>query len=126
VSNVQLVGVSSTIALHDVKGMTRPEQDQFIKEVATDLHNKLRDMVANCAPASPIAFQVEGPFDDPLQGVIWVHTLAAHFDLDSLPRTCEAIRIELEGTATPTERQRITTVERPKPAPKAVEGGDQS
>lgn len=114
-ADVRMVGVSNTIGLHDVQGMTDPEQDEFIKEVATGLHNRLRDMVANGRPAkgTDLVFQVTGPHQDPLQGTIWVHTLAGHFDLDALPVECEAVKIHRTGTETPQERQVINLQARP-------------
>lgn len=108
-TDIRLVGVSSTIKLDDVQDMASDrDQDDFIKEVAADLEKKLRDMVADARPVSPLAFQVTGPHTDPIQGVIWVHTLTGQFDLDLLPPTCEAVRIHREGVETPrTERPRI-------------------
>lgn len=113
-TDVRLLGVSSTITLHDVKGMTEPEQDAFITEVAKDMQNRLRDMVAGRQPAkgTDLVFQVTGPHSDPLQGTIWVHTLAGHFDLDDLPPECEAVRIHRDGVETPRERQVINLASR--------------
>jgi hypothetical protein len=103
-TDIRMVGVSSTIPMHDVQTMGgEAAQDQFIKEVATDLVTKLRDMVADHRPVGDLAFQVTGPHQDPLQGLIYVHTVTGNWDLDLLPPTCEAVRIHREGVETPRD-----------------------
>lgn len=107
-TDIRQVGASSTIPLHDVQGMgSDAAQDAFIKEAATHLQQKLRDMVADARPIGDLVFQVTGPHEDPLQGTIYVHTILGNFDMDTLSPTCEAYRIHHEGVEVPRERTRI-------------------
>lgn len=91
-----MVGVSSAIRMSDVQTMGGDAaQDYFIREAAQDLQAKLQRFVGGATPRGEFVFQVQGPHDDPLQGMIYVHTLAAPFDLDALPTDCDAYRVHV-------------------------------
>lgn len=92
-TNLQTVGVSCTIKESDTNHATPAEQDRYIAEVAQRLVGDLRRFVADARPRSEFKFWVTGPHDDPLQGLIHVHHLAAAFDMDTLPTDCDAYRV---------------------------------
>lgn len=97
----ELVGVSKAVRESEVYMLSDREQDEFIREVALALTEDLRKFTGDAMPLSEAAFQVSGPHPDPLQGLIHVHTLAAQYDLDALPRDSDAYRVhvlEADGT----------------------------
>lgn len=99
-TRIQPVGVSNAVKMSDVAAMGGDAaQDQFIREAAQDLEQKLRRFVGDARPISDVAFQVTGPHSDPLQGLIYVHTLWANFDLDALPTDSDAYRTHVLGEA---------------------------
>lgn len=80
----QFIGVSSTIRENQINHLSDPEQDELIKQEGRRLEGELRTFVQDLPPLSEVVFTVEGPKHDPLQGKVWVHTMAAFFDLDRL------------------------------------------
>lgn len=92
----EMIGVTSAIKMADVRDMGGDAaQDMFIREAAKDLEQKLHRFVGGARPRGEFVFQVTGPHDDPIQGLIYVHTLAAPFDLDRLPTDCDAYRVHV-------------------------------
>lgn len=92
----EMMGVTSAVKMADVQDMGGDAaQDRFIRECAVDLEQKLRRFVGDARPAGDAVFQVTGPHSDPLQGLIYVHTLAAPFDPDTLPTDCDAYRVHV-------------------------------
>lgn len=96
-TGVKFIGVSSAIRNDQIDGLTDPEQDELIKAESQRLERALREFVGLAHPKGQLVFTVTGPHDDPLQGRIWVHTMAGHFALDDLPLGCEAYRVHVTG-----------------------------
>jgi len=70
----------------DVRNLSDREQDDFIKRVAEGMAQDMRERVKDAPPKSDVSFTVEGPFQDPIQGLVHVHTMACWFDLDEMAR----------------------------------------
>lgn len=96
-ARVELVGISKAIKETEVAHLTDAEQDDTIKRVADMMEGELRTFVAGARPDRdrPLMFVVRGPFNDPIQGTIHVHTMAGWFDLDDLPRDSDAYRVHV-------------------------------
>lgn len=97
----ELIGVSKTVKDFDVNTLTDDEQDQFIQEVLKGCAEDLRRLVMDARPLSEFVATVTGPHNDPIQGMIHVHTVAAHFDLDTLDTNSDAYQVHVgkaEGT----------------------------
>lgn len=90
--NRKFIGVSAAVREDQINHLTESEQDEFIKTVAIRLEAELRMMVADARPLGDLVFQVQGPFEDPIQGRIHTHILAGWFDLDRLPTDCLAYK----------------------------------
>lgn len=90
-----MIGVSKAVKDSDVRHATDAEQDAYIREVAVALSVELRMFTGEAMPISEATFEVKGPVDDPLQGLIHVHTLAAHYDLDTLPTDSDAYAVHV-------------------------------
>lgn len=84
--------MSASIQETEVNHLTDAEQDELIARVAKKLVDDLQKFVGGARPRSEFKFWVTGPHEDPIQGRIHVHHLAAKFDLDELPNTCGAYR----------------------------------
>lgn len=93
-----MIGVSKSVKDSDVAGLTDDAQDQYIAQVLKACASDLHRLVGGALPLSDFAASVTGPHDDPIQGMIHVHTVAAQFDLDQLPPECDAYRVHV-GTA---------------------------
>lgn len=98
--NKQYLGVSMAVKDSDVANLTDAEQDQFIREVAQGLEGMLKDYVKGTQPlrGTDLVFDLQGPFNDPLQGHIHVHTLAGWFDMDAIPTDAQAYIVWRDGT----------------------------
>ena len=107
-TNAPMIGVSSMIRNDQINTLNDAEQDDLIKREAARLEGELRDFVGNAHPRGDLIFQVQGPYDDPLQGRVWVHVLAGHFALDDLPEGCGAYKVHVLGQ-TYTPPQDVTT-----------------
>lgn len=93
-----MIGVSKAVKEADVYLLSDNDQDLFIRQVGDALTQDLRKFTADAMPLSEHVFQVTGPHQDPLQGLIHVHTLTAQYDLDALPADSDAYRVHV-GTA---------------------------
>lgn len=93
----RFIGVSSAIRNDQIDGLTDPEQDELIKRESNRLEGELREFVGLAVPRGDLVFNVTGPHEDPIQGRIWVHTMAGHFALDELPANCPAYRVHVTG-----------------------------
>lgn len=80
----------------DVYALSDRDQDEFIKEVAQGMGREMRERTKDAIPLSEVVFQVTGPHNDPIQGLIHVHTMACWFDLDKMARDAP---FYLEATA---------------------------
>lgn len=68
----------------DVYRLTDAEQDQFIAEVAKGMAREMEERTKGARPIGDVAFTVVGPHNDPIQGLIHVHTISAWYDLDKV------------------------------------------
>lgn len=109
----ELVGVTSAIRDSEIRGLTDAEQDRVIAEEAQRLQRLFKDFVGGTRPYKdrPLAFQVTGPHDDPLQGKIHVHTVTGWVDLDLLPNDCEAYRVHVQAGGDVTVQAKPETVQ---------------
>lgn len=97
--NKQFLGVSIAVKDADIKDLTDPQQDEFIREVAKGLETMLKDYVKGLQPVrgTDLVFDLQGPFSDPLQGHIHVHTLSGWFDMDAMAHDAQARYVYLHG-----------------------------
>lgn len=68
----------------DVYRLSDSEQDHFIAEVAKGMAKEMEERTKQARPIGDVAFTVTGPHDDPIQGLIHVHTISAWYDLDKV------------------------------------------
>lgn len=95
-----LLGVSNTIREDQINLLTDAEQDVLIRDVLVHLEQELRQFVRDTPPAGDLFADVRGPFQDPLQGKVWTHTVGGWFPVDRLPTESEAYRTYLGPNAT--------------------------
>lgn len=107
-TGVKFIGVSSMIRNDQIADLSDGEQDELIKREALRLEGELREFVGLAHPRGELIFQVQGPYEDPLQGRVWTHTMAGHFALDDLPEKCGAYRVHVLGEDYAPERD-VTT-----------------
>lgn len=70
----------------DVYRLTDAEQDHFIREVNDAMVQEMRQRTKDARPeGGTFSLWVTGPHNDPIQGVVHVHHIAAWYDLDTLP-----------------------------------------
>lgn len=110
----EMLGVSSAIRDSEIASLTDAEQDRVIAEEGQRLQRELGKFVGGVEPykGRPLVFDVKGPVQDPLQGIIHVHTVAGYFDLDRLPNDCEAYRVHVQAGADVTVEAKAETVKR--------------
>lgn len=100
---IQMIGVSKTIRMFEIEHLSDPEQDELIKSILTSCERELAEMVGGAHPRGDLVAKVEGPYSDPIQGLIYIHTVAGHFELDELPLGSIAYKIHVSGEGyTPT------------------------
>jgi PIN domain nuclease of toxin-antitoxin system len=82
-------------------------QDQFIAEVLKSCARDLEIFTRGARPMSEFVASVTGPHDDPIQGMIHAHTIAAKFDLDTLDPASDAYRVHVLEADGVTEGNRL-------------------
>ena len=99
--------VMVSVAMREIEHLSPAEQDSFIALLGKRMESDLGVFVGLSRPIGDLVYDVQGPFADPLQGSIYVHTLTGNWVRDSLPDNCEAYRQFIQGNlperAAPTE-----------------------
>ena len=91
--------VSKSVRMREIERLTDEEQDQFIALLGQALERDLMEFVGNARPLGDLVYNVAGPFEDPLQGTIYVHTMVGNFRRAELPDGCRAYREFIQGNA---------------------------
>jgi hypothetical protein len=87
---VQSIGVTTAVRASEYAAMGRDEAKSWTKDAFRYLEVELRAYTGDATPVGAPTFQIDGPHDDPLQGMIMVMSVAAPYDVDTLPVTCKA------------------------------------
>lgn len=98
-----MIGVTKAVRDQDVFLLSDDDQDSYIKTVLEACTADLARFTGNARPLSDFVASVTGPHDDPLQGPIHVHTVAAKFDLDALAPETDAYRVHVLEAAGATQ-----------------------
>lgn len=86
----ELMGVSVALPLKEVEDWDRADWVSAIRHYQPELLSMLRNHVGGTQPATEPQLNVDGPHADPLQGQLYVMTVAAWFSPASLPPDCPA------------------------------------
>lgn len=89
-TDVRLMGVSKSVRHDQIRDLSDAEQDDLIREIGNLLEVELREFVKGAPHVGDLVYEVQGPYDDPLQGKVYVHTMAGNFDLDRLDHSSQA------------------------------------
>lgn len=84
------MGVTVAIPASVVEGVSRHDLADEFKDLAAQAEPGLRRFVGDAPPKGPLSVKIDGPVDDPLQGMIYSLTLAGPFDDADLPPDCDA------------------------------------
>lgn len=94
---------------HEVRDLTNDQQDQFIAELNDQMVRDMRTRTKDAKPeGGTFSLWVTGPHDDPLQGTVHVHNIAAWFDLDTMAHDAQFRLDYLTAGHTPTTHNPIT------------------
>lgn len=102
-----MIGVTKAVKDFEVAGLTDAEQDEYIGHVLKGCAADLEIFTRGARPLSEFVASVTGPHDDPIQGTIHVHTVAAKFDLDTLDPDSDAYRVHVLEADGVTEGNRL-------------------
>lgn len=91
--------VSKSVRMREIEHLNDNEQDQFIALLGQAMEQDLMEFVGNARPLGDLVYNVAGPYEDPLQGAIYVHTVVGNFRRTDLPDACRAYREFIQGNA---------------------------
>ena len=87
---IQSCGVTVALPGKDFSALDREGKATVLRDAYAMLEQRVREHVGHVKPKGQPTFQVDGPHDDPLQGPIYVVSLAVPVETDDLPPTCTA------------------------------------
>lgn len=87
---IQSAGVTIALPAKDFNDLTKAEMGETLREAYALLEVRVREHVGGVTPKGQPAFQMDGPHEDPIQGPIYVVSLAVPIETDDLPPTCTA------------------------------------
>lgn len=88
--SVQYAGVSAAVQASTLDGLGRHEITGLFRDLAEQLQPELRRHVGDVGPKATPVVRISGPHSDPLQGRIYVISLAVPVETDDLPTDCSA------------------------------------
>lgn len=83
------MGLTVAIKVGDMP-QEREAARSYVRDLAEQAQHALRTFVGGIPMEGPLAVNLAGPVDDPLQGPIFGLTVAGPFDADRLPADCDA------------------------------------
>lgn len=87
---VQHAGVSAAVQAKTLDGLGRHELTGLVRDLVDQLEPELRRHIGDVKPKGPPLVNMSGPHSDPLQGLIYVVSLAVPVETDDLPTDCSA------------------------------------
>lgn len=97
---IQFAGVSTAVQAKTLDGLGRYEITGLFRDLVDQLVPELRRHIGDVKPHGSPLVNVNGPQSDPLQGVIYVVSLAVPVETDDLPTDCSARQalVQRQGT----------------------------
>lgn len=89
-AGTELMGVSVALPLKEVQDWTQEDWADAVRHYQPQMLEMLRTHVGGARPQTQPQLNVDGPFQDPLQGQLYVMTAAAWFFPATLPPDCPA------------------------------------
>jgi len=89
-AGTELMGVSVALPLKEVADWTMEDWQTAVRHYQPEMLEMLRKHVGGARPQTEPQMNVDGPHADPLQGQLYVMTVAAWFFPATLPPDCPA------------------------------------
>jgi hypothetical protein len=87
---IEVCGVTAAIPASDLMKGSRAEVGAYLRDVYAHLERALREHTGNAKPQGQPSFQIDGPNDSDLLGVIYTASLGVPVEVNDLPLDCTA------------------------------------